>query len=99
MRLLLPLVVIVAFAALVLHPVAGASPSATGGKMITIGLVADSHYDTFPAGEKAPWEPLPHWFREQVQRTTTTTKRRYDIAKDKMDEAISVFNEIGRAHV
>lgn len=65
-----------------------------GGKLITIGLVADSHYDTFPAGEKAPWEPLSHWFRGQVQRTTTTSKRRYDIAKDKMDESISVFNAI-----
>jgi len=59
---------------------------------MTIGLVADNHYDTFPAGEKAPCEPMPHWLREQQQRTTTSTKRRYDIAKDKMDEAIDVFN-------
>lgn len=72
----------------------GRATVAPGGKLITIGLVADSHYDTFPAGEKAPWEPLPNWFRGQVQRTTTTTKRRYDIAKDKMDESIDVFNAI-----
>jgi hypothetical protein len=71
-----------------------AATVAPGGKLLTIGLVADSHYDTFPAGEKAPWEPLPNWFRGQVQRTTTTSKRRYDIAKDKMDEAIGVFNAI-----
>jgi hypothetical protein len=61
---------------------------------MTIGLVADNHYDTFPAGEKAPWEPLPHWFKGQIQRTTNTNKRRYDIARDKMDEAIEVFNMI-----
>lgn len=62
--------------------------------LLSIGLVADNHYDTFPAGEKAPWEPMPHWLQGQVKRTTNTNKRRYDIAKDKMDEAIDVFNRI-----
>lgn len=60
--------------------------------LLSFGLVADNHYDTFPAGEKAPWETLQHWFQGQVHRTTTTKKRRYDVAKDKMDEAIGVFN-------
>ncbi|CUG82370.1 serine threonine protein phosphatase, putative [Bodo saltans] len=86
---------ILSLACFELGVVAGARATvAPGGKLVTIGLVADSHYDTFPAGEKAPWEPLPNWFRGQVQRTTTTTKRRYDIAKDKMDESIGVFNAI-----
>lgn len=66
----------------------------TNVKFLTIGLVADSHYDTFPAGEKAPWEPLPHWFQEQIRRTTNSNKRRYDIAKDKMDETVEVFNAV-----
>ena len=61
----------------------------------TFGLVADNHYDTFPSGEKAPWQPMNHWFNEQVKRTTNHNKRRYDLAKDKMDEAIDVFNRCG----
>ena len=63
-------------------------------KLMTIGLVADNHYDTFPAGEKAPWESMAHWLQGQVHRTTTVSKRRYDVAKDKMDEAVDVFNMI-----
>ncbi len=62
--------------------------------LATIGLVADNHYDTFPAGEKAPWQPMNSWLQGQVQRTSTTTKRRYDIAKDKMLESVEVFNKI-----
>ena len=62
--------------------------------LVTIALVADNHYDTFPAGEKAPWQPMNKWLEEQVRRTTTQTKRRYDIAKDKMLEAVDVFNRI-----
>ncbi|EKF31237.1 serine/threonine protein phosphatase, putative [Trypanosoma cruzi marinkellei] len=63
-------------------------------KLLTMGLVADSHYDTFPAGEKAPWETMQHWLREQQQRTTASTVRRYDLARDKMDEAIGLFNRV-----
>lgn len=62
--------------------------------LMSFGLVADNHYDTFPAGEKAPWQPMDHWMKEQVRRTTTTTKRRYDVARDKMIEAINVFNSV-----
>jgi predicted phosphodiesterase len=60
--------------------------------LVRVGLVADNHYDTFPVGEKAPWQSMKSWFEEQRRRMTTTTKRRYDIAKDKMLEAVSVFN-------
>ncbi|KEG15169.1 serine/threonine protein phosphatase [Trypanosoma grayi] len=63
-------------------------------KLLTLGLITDSHYDTFPAGEKAPWESMHHWLHEQRKRTTTTTLRRYDLARDKMDEAISLFNSV-----
>lgn len=63
-------------------------------RLLTFGLVTDSHYDTFPAGEKAPWQPLAHWFHEQRKRTTTTSKRRYDIALDKMEETVGVFNRL-----
>ncbi|RNF11689.1 putative serine/threonine protein phosphatase [Trypanosoma rangeli] len=63
-------------------------------KLLTMGLVADTHYDTFPVGEKAPWETMRHWMREQRKRTTTTTLRRYDVAKDKLDEAIAFFNRV-----
>lgn len=66
--------------------------AASGTPLVRIGLVADNHYDTFPAGEKAPWQPMKSWLEGQKQRTTTTTKRRYDIAKDKMLEAVDVFN-------
>lgn len=62
--------------------------------LVTIGLVADNHYDTFPAGEKAPWEPMNHWLQEQARRTSTPLKRRYDLARDKMLEAVDVFNRI-----
>lgn len=68
--------------------------SALDVPLMRIGLVADNHYDTFPAGEKAPWQPLPHWFQEQIRRTTNVNKRRYDVARDKMDEAIDVFNRV-----
>jgi hypothetical protein len=68
------------------------APRAENEPLIRIGLVADNHYDTFPAGEQAPWQPLKNWFDEQRKRTTTTTKRRYDVAKDKMVEAVDVFN-------
>ncbi|EAN92740.1 serine/threonine protein phosphatase, putative [Trypanosoma cruzi] len=63
-------------------------------KLLTMGLVADTHYDTFPAGEKAPWETMHQWLREQRQRTTAWTVRRYDLARDKMDEAIGLFNRV-----
>ena len=63
-------------------------------RLLTFGLVADSHYDTFPAGEKAPWQPLGHWFHEQRKRTTTTSKRRYDLSLDKMEETVMVFNRL-----
>jgi predicted phosphodiesterase len=61
-------------------------------KLVSFGLVADNHFDTFPAGEQAPWEPDDHWKHEQVKRTTTVTGRRYDLAVDKMDETINFFN-------
>ena len=73
--------------------VACAALSEQGDALFAVGLVADNHYDTFPAGEQAPWEPTKSWLRGQVQRTTTTTKRRYDLAKDKMLEAVTVFNQ------
>jgi predicted phosphodiesterase len=75
--------------------VAGGQPAAGDaavGPLVRIGLVADNHYDTFPVGEKAPWQSLKSWFEEQRRRMTTTTKRRYDIAKDKLLEAVHVFN-------
>ncbi len=62
--------------------------------LLTVGLVADNHYDTFPAGEQAPWEPDGHWLQEQLQRVSNPKKRRYDVAKDKMDEAVDVFNRV-----
>ncbi|ORC92678.1 serine/threonine protein phosphatase [Trypanosoma theileri] len=68
--------------------------AADSRRLLTIGLVADNHYDTFPAGEKAPWESMHHWLIEQRKRTTTTKLRRYDVAKDKMDEAVGLFNSI-----
>ncbi|RNF25941.1 putative serine/threonine protein phosphatase [Trypanosoma conorhini] len=74
-------------------PCSGAEVGSTR-KLLTMGLVADTHYDTFPAGEKAPWETMQHWLREQRKRTTTTTLRRYDVAKDKLDEAIALFNRV-----
>ena len=70
------------------------APPTPLSRLITFGLVADSHYDTFPAGEKAPWEPMKHWLQEQAQRTTTHSKRRYDVAKDKMEESVEVFNKL-----
>lgn len=71
------------------------SCSRNAAPLVTVGLVADNHYDTYPAGEKAPWEPMDHWLRGQVQRTSTTTKRRYDVARDKMLETVEVFNAMG----
>jgi hypothetical protein len=73
--------------------VGAASPLAEAPLMV-IGLVADNHYDAFPAGEKAPWQPMDKWLEEQQRRTTTITKRRYDIARDKMIEAVDAFNRV-----
>jgi hypothetical protein len=83
--------------ALLAAAVAAAAVDRRVTPFFSIGLVADNHYDTFPAGEKAPWQPMDHWYREQAKRTTTTTKRRYDLAKDKMLETADVFNRVGGA--
>eukprot|EP00758_Cryptobia_borreli_P005082 Tbor_TRINITY_DN4727_c1_g1::TRINITY_DN4727_c1_g1_i6::g.16891::m.16891 len=63
-------------------------------RLLTFGLVADSHYDTFPAGEKAPWQSLNNWYKHQRDQITLGDGRRYDLNKDKMQEVVDVFNKL-----
>ena len=71
----------------------GAEDEDENTPLFAIGLVSDTHYDTFPAGETPDWETQTAWTREQAKRVGGGYKtRRYDMCRDKMREAATVFN-------